>query len=92
MKKKLAALGVVLLCLLSQRPHAQSPAPGHAGIYFIDIGQGASTLIVSPVAHKPSLNRMGVETDQVVNVGSFAEGQRPFLDYHRNAVLLRAMR
>jgi len=47
---------------------------------------------VSPVAHKPSLNRMGVETDRAVNVGSFADGQRQFLDYHRNAVLLRAMR
>src|SRR2546425_8113392 len=49
--------------------------------------EDAGTLIVSPVAHKPSLNRMGVETDHVVNVGSFTEGQRPFLDYHRNAVL-----
>jgi len=54
--------------------------------------EDSGNLIVSPVAHKPSLNRMGVETDHVVNVGSFTEGQRPFLDYHRNAVLLRAMR
>jgi putative restriction endonuclease len=49
-------------------------------------------MIVSPVAHKPSLNRMGVETEGVVNVGSFTQGQRQFLDYHRSAVLLRAMR
>jgi hypothetical protein len=48
MTKKLAALAAVLLLLLSQRPHAQAQAPGHAGIYFVDIGQGASTLIVSP--------------------------------------------
>ena len=54
--------------------------------------EDSGSLIVSPVAHKPSLNRMGVETDSVVNVGSFTEGQRQFLDYHRNAVLLRAMR
>jgi putative restriction endonuclease len=57
-------------------------------ISFEDSGD----LIVSPVAHKPSLNRMGVETEGIVNVGSFTDGQRQFLDYHRNAVLLRAMR
>ena len=49
-------------------------------------------LIVSPVAHKPSLQRMGVETDRLINVGSFTEGQRQFLDFHRNGVLLRAAR
>ena len=57
-------------------------------ISFEDSGR----LIVSPVAHTPSLNRMGVETDHIVNVGPFSEGQRNFLDYHRNAVLLRAVR
>ena len=36
--------------------------------------EDSGNLIVSPVAHKPSLNRMGVETDHVVNVGSFTEG------------------
>lgn len=50
------------------------------------------TLIISPVAHRPSLQRMGVETTTVVNVGGFSEGQRRFLEYHRNAVLLRAAR
>jgi len=54
--------------------------------------EDSGTLIVSPVAHKPSLNRLGVETEGLVNVGSFTAGQRQFLDYHRNAVLLRAMR
>jgi putative restriction endonuclease len=44
------------------------------------------------LAHKPSLQRMGVETQRVVNVGGFTEGQRGFLDFHRNAVLLRAVR
>lgn len=57
-------------------------------ISFEDNGR----LIVSPVAHHPSLNRMGVETDRIVNVGPFSEGQRTFLDYHRNTVLLRAVR
>jgi putative restriction endonuclease len=54
--------------------------------------EDSGILIVSPVAHKPSLQRMGVETDQLINVGTFTTGQRQFLDFHRNAVLLRAAR
>jgi beta-lactamase superfamily II metal-dependent hydrolase len=51
MTKKLAALAALVLLLLTQRPQAQvgQPcAPGKACIYFVDIGTGASTLIVSP--------------------------------------------
>ena len=50
------------------------------------------TLIVSPVAHRPSLRLMGVETESIVNVGGFSQGQKQFLDYHRDSVLLRAVR
>jgi putative restriction endonuclease len=50
------------------------------------------TLIISPVAHRPSLERMRIENRSVVNVGGFTEGQRSFLDFHRNSVLLRASR
>jgi putative restriction endonuclease len=50
------------------------------------------TVIVSPVAHQPSLNRMGVNTNQIVNVGGFTSGQQNFLEYHRNMVLLKAVR
>jgi len=57
-------------------------------IGFEDTG----TLIISPVAHPPSLAQMGIETQRVVNVGGFTEGQRKFLDFHRNSVLLRALR
>jgi hypothetical protein len=49
-------------------------------------------LIISPAAHLPSLLRMGVDTTATLNVGSFTSGQRRFLDFHRNAVLLRADR
>jgi len=49
-------------------------------------------LIISPVAHRPSLQRMGVETDRTMNVGAFTEGQRQFLEFHRNADLLRVAR
>jgi putative restriction endonuclease len=48
-------------------------------------------LIVSPVAHKPSLQRMGIETSTALNVGSFTAGQKQFLDFHRNAVLLQSI-
>lgn len=54
--------------------------------------EDSGTLIISPVAHRPSLQRMGVETERVVNVGGFTEGQQAFLDFHRNSVLLRAAR
>ena len=49
-------------------------------------------LIISPVAHRPSLQRMGIDTAAVVNVGGFTSGQKQFLDFHRNAVLLQAIR
>lgn len=48
------------------------------------------TLIVSPVAHRASLARMGIETERVANVGAFSTGQRAYLDFHREAVLLKA--
>jgi hypothetical protein len=48
------------------------------------------TLIISPVAHPLSLERMGVRTNEVVNVGGFSAGQRSFLDFHRKSVLLKA--
>jgi hypothetical protein len=54
--------------------------------------EDSGALIIAPVAHLPSLQRMGIETQRVVNVGGFTEGQRRFLDFHRNAVLLRAVR
>jgi len=57
-------------------------------ISFEDTG----TLIVSPVAHRPSLQRMGVETERKVNVGGFTEGQKKYLDFHRTSILLRAIR
>lgn len=49
-------------------------------------------LIISPVAHRPSLQRMGIDTETIVNVGGFSSGQRQFLDFHRNSVLLQSIR
>jgi putative restriction endonuclease len=54
--------------------------------------EDSGNLIVSPVADKPSFQRMGIETSVTINVGTFTAGQRQFLDYHRNAVLLKIAR
>lgn len=47
-------------------------------------------LLVSPAAHRISLNRMGIETDRRFNVGRFSQGQKQYLDYHRDSVFLQA--
>lgn len=44
-------------------------------------------LLVSPVADRNSLSKMGIALDHRVNVGGFSEGQRRFLEYHRDNVL-----
>jgi putative restriction endonuclease len=55
-------------------------------IGFEDNGQ----VLVSPVAHRESLVRMGIEPDRPPNVGTFSTGQRRFLEFHRDNVLLRS--
>jgi putative restriction endonuclease len=55
-------------------------------ISFEDSGQ----LIVSPVADQKSLKRMGIDAQGRVNVGAFSEGQRRYLDFHRENVLRMA--
>jgi hypothetical protein len=49
-------------------------------------------LIVSPVADRPSLLRMGIKPEAKVNVGVFSEGQRVFLECHRENVLRMSRR
>jgi len=55
-------------------------------ISFEDNGQ----LLIAPRADKVSLERMGVETEEPVLVGSFSEGQKKYLDFHRNKVFLES--
>ena len=55
-------------------------------ISFEDSGQ----LIVAPVADPKSLRRMGIDSADGVNVGAFSEGQRRYLDFHRENVLRMA--
>ncbi len=49
--------------------------------------EGGGDLIISPVADPTSLQRMGLPTEHRVKVGPFSEGQRKFLDYHRDNIL-----
>lgn len=49
-------------------------------------------LLVSPVAHELSLRKMGVPVGQTVNVGRFSDGQRKYLEFHRESVFLQAVR
>jgi hypothetical protein len=53
--------------------------------------EGKGELPISPVAHHTSLSRMGVATAERIKVGSFSEGQREFLEFHRNYVFLKAV-
>jgi hypothetical protein len=46
-------------------------------IAFEDNGR----LVISPVAHRPSLERMGIETRRPVNVGGFTSAQKAFLEF-----------
>jgi len=55
-------------------------------ISFEDDGE----LLISDVAHKQSVQRMGVNTERVIRVGKFSEGQKLFLAHHRRAVFLQA--
>jgi hypothetical protein len=54
--------------------------------------EGTGALLISPVAHMPSLERMGVRTGEQMNVGAFAEGQRRYLEWHREYVFLQSRR
>ena len=53
-------------------------------IGFDDNGQ----TVISPVAHQESLARMGLDPQHPPKVGSFSSGQRKYLAFHRENVLL----
>lgn len=50
--------------------------------------EGTGELLVSPVADREALRRMGIEVERRKNVGSFSLGQRRYLEYHRENVFL----
>ena len=56
---------------------------------FIGFEDGGD-LIISPVAHRESLRRMGIDPQAALNVGAFSSGQRQYLNFHRENVLLKS--
>lgn len=48
--------------------------------------EGEGRLIVSPVADRASLLKMGIDPGDTLNVGSFSQEQRRFLEFHRENV------
>jgi hypothetical protein len=52
--------------------------------------ENTGELIISPVADPVSLKRMGIHHDRSMNVGSFSQGQRQYLEFHRENVLRMA--
>jgi putative restriction endonuclease len=52
--------------------------------------EGDGLLLLSPVAHRASLRRMGVPIEQEFHAGQFTGHQAQYLEYHRYAVFLRA--
>lgn len=52
--------------------------------------EGDGTVLVSPVAHRESIRKMGLEDALRANVGGFTEAQKVFLTFHRESVFLEA--
>jgi putative restriction endonuclease len=55
-------------------------------VSFEDDGE----VLWSPIAHVPSLVKMGLDPDVLRNAGRFTEGQRRYLAFHRDSVFLQA--
>jgi putative restriction endonuclease len=47
-------------------------------------------VLFSPVAHRESLAKLGLDPGHARNVGRFAEGQQRYLEFHREYVLLKS--
>ena len=45
-------------------------------------------LLISPVSHTSSLERMGLPTHEKCNVGGFTDQQKVFLEFHREEIFL----
>jgi putative restriction endonuclease len=52
--------------------------------------EGSGRLLVSPVAQQHALERMGVRTNEAVEVGAFSAGQRAYLEWHQEYVFLES--
>jgi len=55
-------------------------------ISFEDSGR----VLVSPVADKQAIERLGITAEMLRSVGAFSEGQRHYLEFHRESIFLQA--
>jgi len=55
-------------------------------ISFEDTGK----VLVSPVADLQTFERMGIAPSMLKSVGAFSEGQRKYLNFHRESIFLEA--
>ena len=51
--------------------------------------ESSGELLISPVAHRRSLQRMGIPANAKTNVGGFSSGQKQYLNFHRESVFLQ---
>lgn len=47
-------------------------------------------VLVSPVADRTAMSKMGLTADLLDNVGAFSDGQKQFLRFHRESIFLEA--
>lgn len=52
--------------------------------------EGSGKLVISPSANRTALQRMGVPIGKDFSAGSFSDGQKDYLEYHLDQVLLKA--
>jgi hypothetical protein len=73
----LAAPTATYRALQTSRPlKALTPTMDHLFDRGFISYEDSGLLIVSPVAHPPSLNLMGVATNRILNVGTFYRGPK----------------
>jgi hypothetical protein len=74
-------------------PETQSFVPIDRGRAKTEGGPEQDLRKVAPrAAAADMLFAIAIETTKSVNVGGFTSGQKHFLDFHRNAVLLQTIR
>ena len=47
-------------------------------------------VLLSPVVHVPALTKMGLSSDMLKNVGAFSDGQKQYLNFHRDSIFLKS--
>jgi len=82
-------LSQFLLSLFRFPTHTRRMAKRKKNAARISFENGGE-LLISPVAHEEDMRKVGIITDRVVNVGTFAEPQREFLEFHRDNLFLKS--